>query len=154
MSFLINDTTMYKQLGGRNVPQPKNRAKLSRRRSRRKSRRRSPHRSRRRSGKSKSYFKRSNKLSEPHRRYCRCVLHVADKQSTECLRDKKWGQVVNGKQCFNPFAICSKSTSRKGAVECFKNLDLTKIPKSELSALANLKKLTTIQLRLKQKMLK
>ena len=95
--------------------------------------------SKRKTSRKRSYFKRGNTLSEPHERYCRCLLHVADQQSAECLRGKKWNERVNGKECYNPYAVCSKSTKRKGFAKCSKNYNINNIPKSELQALLRLK---------------
>jgi hypothetical protein len=97
--------------------------------------------------KRQSYFKRGNKLSKPHQKYCRCVLHVADQQSSECLRNKKWGENVNGKRCYNPYSVCTMSTKRTKTPDCTGNLNLNAIPKNELRALLDIKNVTLAQLK-------
>ena len=66
----------------------------------------------------------ANSLNADQQKYCRCLLHVAAQQDERCLREKLWFQNVNGKQCYNPYAICSKSTKRKGNINCFDNYNL------------------------------
>nr|QBK92534.1 MAG: HeH/LEM domain protein [Pithovirus LCPAC401] len=48
-------------------------------------------------------------LTEGNRKYCRCLLKVAIKQSDECLRTKAWG---SGK-CYSPYAVCTKSVGHQ-----------------------------------------
>ena len=142
-----------KQHGGRVVSRRKRKSILPQRKSHRKSKKQSRKRSRRSRSRTKSrkrsYFKRGHTLTEPHEKYCRCVLHVADKQTSECLREKKWNQRVNGKQCYNPYSTCTASTKRTGSPECTKNLNLYNIPKNELKALLDIKKMSLTQLRKK-----
>lgn len=144
---------VLRQHGGRVAPRRKRKSVVPRRRKSRKKSRKPQKRSTRSKSRTKSrkrsYFKRGHTLTEPHERYCRCVLHVADKQSSECLRGKKWKQQVNGKQCFNPYSICTKSTGRTGSPECTKNLNINNIPKSELKALLDIKKISLSELKRK-----
>ena len=86
------------------------------------------------------YFLGEGALNDMQKKYCRCILHTADKQPGWCLKDKAWYKKRDGEQCYNPYAVCTKSVGRKGpAFECVKNLDLDVIPESELEALAQLK---------------
>lgn len=80
-------------------------------------------------------IKKGSSLTDKEQRYCRCVLHVAEKQSEDCLRGKKW-LTKNGK-CYNPYAVCSKSvgTSVKG---CGLWYDYENLTKSELLGYAYL----------------
>lgn len=126
------------------------RSQRTKRKSRANRRSRSKKRNKTRSRK-RSYFKKGNKLSEPHRKYCRCIYHVADKQSSKCLKQRAWETKVDGKQCYNPYAICSKSTKRKGSVECFKNTNLNALPQNEIKALADLKRMSVAELRAKHR---
>jgi hypothetical protein len=96
------------------------------------------------------YFNKGNKLTEENRKYCRCVLHVAAQQPAQCLEKRSWGSTVNGKKCYNPYAVCTSATHRKGKMLCFKDTHLSAIPGKELSALAHLKRLTPSRLKLKQ----
>jgi hypothetical protein len=104
-----------------------------------------------------NYFKPNTKLTEKEKSYCRCIAHVAGKQSLSCLRSKGWSN--NGKRtrkCVNPYPICTKSVGRTGAVECFVNYNLANIPKNELLGLAAIrsKKKRTIKRKTKNKKIK
>ena len=81
-------------------------------------------------------------LSPRESKWCRCVLHVAAKQTSECLRTKKWRQVVDGQKCVNPYAVCSDkvgtSSKEKGCVMWYNFDELTK---DELWGYVNLKNL-------------
>ena len=46
-------------------------------------------------------------LNDKKQSWCRCVLHVAKKQTNECLKDRLFKKQA---KCYNPYAICSKST--------------------------------------------
>lgn len=90
---------------------------------------------------SKDYFKSNHSLKEQEQKYCRCVLHVAAKQTGECLKRAgkiKGGEKINGKTCSNPYAICAKTT-RTSSRSCGKSYDFNKIPDNELRAYAAMK---------------
>jgi hypothetical protein len=99
----------------------------------------------------RSYFKRGNKLSAEDRKYCRCVYHVAAKQSEACLRSRRWQTQVKGRNCYNPYSVCTASTKRRGSVKCFENTNLKNMPRKELKALGVLKRITPAQMIAKQK---
>lgn len=96
--------------------------------------------------KSKSkYFKKTVNdqrpgLSLKEQKWCRCILHVAAKQSKECLKDVKnnAGKILEGKKCYNPYAVCSKviGTSSRN---CDMYYNFRHIPTHELIAYAYLK---------------
>lgn len=87
-----------------------------------------------------AYFMPGTPLNNIQKKYCRCLLHVADDQEDWCLRDKAWFESRDGVECYNPYAVCTKSVGRKGpAFECVRHFDLDTIPASELNALADLK---------------
>ncbi len=67
--------------------------------------------------------------------YCRCVLHVAAKNSTACNLKKAFKV---GTPCKNPYAICTRSTQRKGAVSCGQTYNYRTLPRAELDAFAAL----------------
>ncbi len=133
--------------GGRETPK----SKLHRKRTKRTKRtKRSKHAPKRKTPTKSSYFNRGNKLTEENRKYCRCVLHVAAQQSKDCLEKRNWGNTSRGKKCYNPYAVCTQSTHRKGAMLCFKDTHLSVLPTKELKGLAHLKRLTPSRLILKQ----
>mgnify|MGYP000117114110 FL=1 len=98
------------------------------------------------------YFKPSSvqSMEDQQKKYCRCLLHVASKEPLSCLRARKWGI---GKDCVNPYAICTKSVGRK-KLSCTPdfNLDLLSLYRpregkallalTQKSSIENLKKET------------
>jgi len=93
-------------------------------------------------GEPPSYFRRrpnAPRLSEKHEKYCRCVLHVAADQPEWCVSEGAWEQTRDGETCYNPYAVCTASVGRSGALECFLNYDLDAIPKDEIAGLVELK---------------
>lgn len=86
------------------------------------------------------YMRYDSPLNERQEKYCRCLYKVAQQQSSDCLRKQKWGRSDSGgKQCYNPYAICTKSTKRKGYIPCFPFYDLDKMPDKTLKSLMQLK---------------
>lgn len=79
------------------------------------------------------YFRDSH-LSNQEEKYCRCVLHVAAKNSEECNSSKAWGS----DHCYNPYAVCAKST-RASSRECGSSYDWEGIPEQEVRAYAQMK---------------
>lgn len=131
--------TIHRIRGGREKPKNRLKSKIHRKRTKStKPTRKHPTKS--------SYFNRGNKLTEENKKYCRCVLHVAAQQSSDCLENRKWGT----KNCYNPYAVCTQSTHRKGRMLCFKDTHLSVLPTKELKGLAHLKRLTPSRLILKQ----
>ena len=45
-------------------------------------------------------------------KYERCVLKVKEKLPKKCLKKKAWGKRINGKMCYNPWAVCTKTVGR------------------------------------------
>lgn len=89
------------------------------------------------------YFKSGHSLNDQEQKYCRCVLHVAAKQTGECLKQGKAGRIkggekVKGATCSNPYAICAKTT-RTSSRSCGKSYDFRKIPDNELKVYASMK---------------
>lgn len=144
-----NNEPIQWRYGGKRVSKNRNSKRLSNYRTS-KSKRSKRQKKSNSSRKSKSYFKKGNKLSEEHRKYCRCIYHVSAQQSKECLKNKRWGENINGKQCYNPYAVCSASVHRKGQVDCFNNTRLSRLPRNEIEHLAALKGLSTTQLKMKK----
>lgn len=94
------------------------------------------------------YFSPDSSLNEEQKKYCRCILHTAAKQPDWCLTEKAWRQNRNGKGCYNPYAICTKSTGRSGPqFECVPSYNLDNIPEQELNALGKLKGKSIAELR-------
>ncbi len=72
-------------------------------------------------------------LPEDEKKYCRCVLHVAAKQSDDCNKNKNWGS----HNCYNPYAVCAKST-RSSSRRCGENYIFENIPDDHLTSYASL----------------
>ena len=49
--------------------------------------------------------KTASPLNEKQQKWCRCVLHVANNQSSECLRDRDWKR----KGCYDPYRTCART---------------------------------------------
>lgn len=49
-------------------------------------------------------------LSEKEIRYCSCVPKVAAEQTDRCLEEQAWGEQIDGKTCYSPYAVCGAST--------------------------------------------
>ena len=79
----------------------------------------------------------ANTLTEPQKKYCRCVLKVAAKQAGACNVDKAWYESRDGVKCYNPYAVCAKSTGTTSR-ECGKNYSFKDLSDAELTAYAQL----------------
>jgi hypothetical protein len=77
------------------------------------------------------------KLPPGQEKYCDCVLSVAAKQPTDCLTDKAWYEKRDGKTCYNPYAVCAKST-KNSTHECGTYYDYDKLSDEKLLTLAYL----------------
>jgi hypothetical protein len=104
--------------------------------------RRSRSQSRERTANNEIYFIEGSPLSEKEMDYCRCLPHVAAQQSKACLNNPNLaGQMVGGKKCYNPYAVCAKSvgtsTGRKGCTS-FYNFEKDGVPDDEVIHLAYL----------------
>lgn len=86
------------------------------------------------------YFKQPVTISDAQQRWCRCILHVAKKQPDWCLDnpEENAGIESEGRKCYNPYAVCSKSVKGKRGRECFKYLNLQAIPRDERESLLRL----------------
>lgn len=84
-----------------------------------------------------SYFKSDSNLTEQQKKWCRCVLKVADKQPGACNTEKAWFETRDGKTCYNPYAICSKSVGTSVRT-CGENYDFESLSDNHLIAYAEL----------------
>jgi hypothetical protein len=89
-----------------------------------------------------SYFRKYAELRNDEKKWCRCVLHVAAKQSDTCLEDvnNNAEKILDGKICYNPYAICSKSIGTSSR-QCSINYAFENIPDDELIAYSKIKKI-------------
>lgn len=85
----------------------------------------------------KKYFVHDAHLNERQMAYCRCIPKVAVKNPEWCYKHEAWKK--NKEKCVNPYAVCTKSTGRKGRFYCGKYYDFDNIPEKEVEALAALK---------------
>lgn len=86
---------------------------------------------------SESYFIPDADLSEREKKWCRCVLKVADKQKGRCNTERAWRETRDGKTCYNPYAICSKSVGTSTR-KCSQNYNFSAIPDDYLISYAQL----------------
>ena len=82
-------------------------------------------------------FKQDSDLKPREEKYCSCVLKVGSKQSDECLQQRNWGKVIDGKSCYNPYTVCAKST-RTTSGECGSNYDFNILDDEYLKTYARL----------------
>ena len=77
-----------------------------------------------------NYSKPDSTLNDKAHKFCRCVLHVMEKNSTKCNSIKPWkGNSIkpwkgSSNKCYNPYALCAKSTkTTTGSKSCDYNFD-------------------------------
>ena len=78
------------------------------------------------------YFLDDTDLPESDRKYCRCVVHVGEKQPDWCLRERAFRQIRDGRKCYNPWAVCHASVKNVGQPECSGNFDFNQFTDREL----------------------
>ena len=88
------------------------------------------------------YFVKGTPLNKRQMDYCRCLAHVSAKNPVWCYKHQAWKTVRRGSPCYNPYAVCTKSTRRKGRFHCTKYYDLENMPSGEVRALALMKGLS------------
>lgn len=94
-------------------------------------------------GESRSkYFVEDTPLNKAQMDYCRCLAHVSAKNPPWCYKHGAWKSVRPGTPCYNPYALCTKSTGRKGRFRCAKFYDFENMPKNEVRTLAMMKGLS------------
>lgn len=76
-------------------------------------------------------------LTDQEKKYCRCTIEVAGKQPAVCNSERAWFQSREGKKCYNPYAVCAKST-RTTSRNCGSNFDFSNLPDNELIGYASL----------------
>lgn len=89
------------------------------------------------SAEKRNFFKSNTTLDESKQKFCRCVLHVADKEKGACLTEKAWYEQRDGHTCYNPYAVCAKSTGTSSR-ECSDNYDFDGFSDDDLIAYAQL----------------
>lgn len=90
-----------------------------------------------------NYFKQNNNLTDQQKKFCECTIKVSSKQPEQCNIDKAWFQQREGKQCYNPYAVCAKSTGTSVGRSnlCEQNFDYESISDRELRGKASLSKI-------------
>lgn len=76
-------------------------------------------------------------LSESEKKYCSCVIEVAEKQPGACNLEKAWFERKDNRICANPFAVCAKSTGGSNR-NCNQNYNYSEMTDSQLVAFSNL----------------
>ena len=88
------------------------------------------------------YFVKGTSLNKAQMAYCRCLARVSAKNPEWCYKHEAWKHVNPKSPCYNPYAICTKSTRRRGRVYCTKYYDLENMPIKEVRSLALMKGLS------------
>ena len=78
-------------------------------------------------------IKKNSPLNKRQEKYCSCVIKTSEKQPSDCLINKKWYGKVDGKRCYNPYAICALSTLG-GNKKCGESYDFKNFTVSQLLA--------------------
>lgn len=89
--------------------------------------------------------KRWESLSELEKKYCRCVLAVASKNTNTCNRTKKWD---NKSKCYNPHAVC-RATVKSRFEYCGLYYIWSTLSTKQLESLASLAEVSTSKGQLK-----
>jgi hypothetical protein len=77
-------------------------------------------------------------ITEQQKRYCSCIVSVANKQSPACNKDQAWYEVRDGTKCYNPYAVCTSSVGRDGR-ECAMHYNYAEFTDDQLKSMAALK---------------
>jgi hypothetical protein len=80
-------------------------------------------------------------LNPRQEKYCECVLKVAVKNPGSCDLEKAWFEKRDGGTCYNPYAVCAKSTGTSYR-HCADNYNWDNLEDNELQAYANLNKIS------------
>ena len=86
------------------------------------------------------FFKSDSTLSDREEKYCRCVLKVGDKQKGACNTERAWFETREGHTCYNPYAVCAKST-RTSSRSCGENYSFETLSDDHLVTYAQLSKI-------------
>lgn len=86
------------------------------------------------------YFIEGTNLSEREQAYCRCVLHVGEKNPGKCNEEKLWFHEIDNKICYSPYSICAKST-RTTSRKCGENYEYQNLSDDELVTYAELSRI-------------
>ena len=84
-----------------------------------------------------NFFVADSDLPENKRKFCRCVLKVADKQRGACNIERAWFETREGKKCYSPYRVCAKSVGTTSR-ECGKNYDFNSFSDDHLITYAQL----------------
>jgi hypothetical protein len=100
--------------------------------------------------KNKLYFTHQGRgMSEPVKKYCRCLADVSAKQSAECLIQEGGTTSRRGKKktCYNPYAICGRIKPKSmGGSGCARFYNYSTMPQAQKKAVADLHHKTIRQL--------
>lgn len=87
-----------------------------------------------------NYFNNKTGLNEEQKKWCRCTLHVASKNSEKCNRSRNWGK----NKCYNPYAVCSSRIhTSSGGKSCGDYYNFDNIPDNEIKAYGELLNIET-----------
>lgn len=84
-----------------------------------------------------NFFLPGSDLPEKKRKWCRCVLKVANKQRGACNVERSWFESRDGTVCYNPYSVCSSSVGTSSR-ECGKHYDFESFSDDHLITYAQL----------------
>ena len=88
-------------------------------------------------------------MNEREQKFCACVVHVAEKQPGACNFEKAWFEERDEKVCYNPFAVCAKTT-KTSTRKCREEYNYDEMTDSELKSIANLHGIDTTDFKRKR----
>ena len=80
----------------------------------------------------------NNQLDENEQAYCSCVVQVAERQPGQCNLEKAWFEMRDGRECYNPFAVCAASVGTSSR-RCYENYNYEAMSDHQLASLAGLR---------------
>lgn len=81
------------------------------------------------------YFVLGTRLNDRQQAYCRCLLHVREKQPDECIGKPSYAKTNTGKSCYSPYAVCTASV--RVQAQCATEYNYAAFTDSELRAFAH-----------------
>lgn len=73
----------------------------------------------------------ATKLTEREQAYCQCVVHGAAKQPGGCNLENAWFEMRDGRECYNPYAVCASSVGASTR-KCYENYNYNGMRDDEL----------------------
>ena len=80
----------------------------------------------------------NTQLDQNEQAYCSCVAKVATRQPGQCNLEKAWFEMRDGRECYNPFAVCAASVGTSSR-RCYENYNYEAMDDEQLASIAGLR---------------